>query len=201
MKKYLAIAGIVGLPIGTYLYHGFQNDYPIVEKTVPYRTFVYTQHYDAPSQLNKTLDIIEQDFKILRSKLVNPQLAVIYYDDPVTTKETKKQRIVAGIFCDTSNTDLAEEFVKIRPNFELQIIPDLQVVQTTLPFKSSLSTIWIHRIIHPKIWAYIVNHGYNKEMSSPYIMNLINHRDQTCEVCVPHGQNSDSLLLSKARRS
>jgi len=201
MKKYLAIAGVIGLPVGTYFYHGLQNDDPIVEQTVPSRTFVYTQHYDAPSKLNNTLNIIEQDFKILKSKLVNPRLAVIYYDAPAITKETKKQRIVAGIFCDTSNTDLAKEFVKIRPNFGLQIIPNLQVVQTTLPFKSSFATFWIHRIIHPKIWNYVVDHGYDKEMSSPYIMNLINDQDQTCEVCVPHGKNSDSLLLSKAKRS
>lgn len=202
MKKYLTVASIVGLPIGTYFYHGFHRDYPIIEKQIPRQAFVYTQHYDAPSKLNNTIAIINQDFKILKSKLVNPRLAVIYYDDPVTTKETKKQRIVAGIFCDISNSDLAEEFVKIRPNFQLRIIPDHKVVETTLPFKSSsISTFWIHRIIHPKIWSYFVNHGYDKEISSPYILNVINDEDQTCEVRVPYGKNSDALLVSKARRS
>ena len=202
MLKKLILGSLVVVPVGAYYYHGFDTQLPILKDKVPAQSFLYIQHVGSYNKIGDTFKIIGKDFKDAAGKFQNSRHGAIYYDNPTKLKSMDDARAVAGVFFTGADKAFVESFVREHPGYNQTELPDLTTVSTKVPVKSTLSFVWLVKVIIPKIYDFFEKNNLGKISSeAPLIeyFELDGDSVKNIEAHIPYGNNLNQLILTKLR--
>ena len=162
MLKKLILGSLVVVPVGAYYYHGFDQEQKILKDRVPAQSFLYIQHVGSYNKIGDTFKIVGRDFKDAAGKLQNAKHGAIYYDNPTKLKSMDDARAVAGVFFTAADKAFVESFIREHPGYNQTELPELTTVSTKVPFKSTLSFVWLVKVVIPKIHDYFEKNNLGK---------------------------------------
>ena len=203
MFKKLLLGSLVGVPVGVYFYHGFNNTYPVQETKLPPQNLLYIQHVGTYNKIQDTFDIIGKDFKEFRNsgqELPGSNVVGIYYDDPRQVPDETRHRAVIGVLFDPSGRDVAKSFLQNRPQYSYKELPELSVAGTKVPFKSVLTYLWVFYKIHPQVRDYAKNKKLVQDEARAPLFELYRIKGENVvdvETYVPYGAGSESVELAR----
>ena len=198
IKKLLFSSLVIG-PVGTYFYHGFDKAQSILNSKVPAQTFLYIQHVGSYSKIGDTFKIVGKDVKGNADKFQNLKHGAIFYDNPATIKSLDDGRAVAGLFFTGADKAVIENFVKEHPGYSKVDIPELETISAKIPFKSSLSYIWLAKVVIPKMHQFFEKSKLGTVSSQAPLIEFYEMSGDTVqniEAHIPYGENLKKLVLT-----
>lgn len=204
LPTFLIILMGLGVIAGIFLvYMGFHKQIVIKHKRFGKHYALYREHQ---AEYSKDMSrLFGELYRDIGSAFGRDKEAFgIYYDNPQSLVDPKAARVVVGIFLAEQDMDKAKSFVTQRSDFRFKVLPDVDIVTTTIPYRNFLTFIWGNAKVCPALFNHLgekrlVNDVANDTHSVMEVYHW-GGSDKTIEYVVTFGEHSNEYYLPHAAR-
>lgn len=178
------------------VYMGFHKKIVIQQKRFGKRYALYREHQaEYSKEMGRIYSELCQDIGSAFGR--DKESFGLYYDNPRTLLDPKTARVVVGVFLDEQDIEIAKNFVAQRKDFKFKLLPDVDVVSATIPYRNFLTFIWGNAKVCPALFRYIGEKRLANPNETHSVMEFYHWGgpDKTIEYIVTFGENSNEYYL------
>jgi len=183
------------LVISFFLYMKWHRRVIVEKMIIPAKLYVYINHTGNYKNLFPLFAVIQRE---VLPHFKNSYLATLYYDNPCLLVDKNSTRASVGALIDTSQKDIAEQFVNNNSQYMIKELPSVEAAWTSIFYRNSLSFIWVGMQGYQNIFNFIQTNNLLPKGKWYGTMEVYhwNEKPSTVEMITPISQNGEEWCLS-----